>query len=195
MAEQPTAHPSAEHCRVCPWYIGYLLINPLRRLFQDPRAILSPYVREGMTVLEIGPGMGYFSLPLARLVGAGGRVICVDVQQKMLDSLHKRAAKAGLAERITPVLASEDSLHLEPFREAVDFALAFAVVHEVPDQSRLFEQISGAMKQGGRLLLSEPRGHVDDQAFGNTLRTASKHGLKFESSTNIRQSLSAILLK
>jgi hypothetical protein len=40
--------------RVCPWWIGYLLASPLRCwLGQDPIKILSPYVREGMTVLEL----------------------------------------------------------------------------------------------------------------------------------------------
>jgi protein-L-isoaspartate O-methyltransferase len=72
-----TAHNSTPH--VCPWWVGYLLVSPLRRFFQDPGEVLGPHVREGMTVLEIGPGMGYFSLPLARLVGKEGRVLCVDV--------------------------------------------------------------------------------------------------------------------
>ncbi len=185
----------AENPRVCPWYIGYLLINPLRRFFQNPDAILSPYVRPGMTVLEIGPGMGYFSLPLARLVGAGGRLICVDLQQRMLGTLQKRAARAGLSERITPILASENSLSIDAFRHAVDFTLAFAVVHEVPDKSRLFREISESMKPGGKLLLSEPKGHVSPEEFEKTILTAEDRGLKFDTSVTIRQSLSVILTK
>lgn len=43
---------------VCPWWLGYLLASPLRRLLQDPAAIITPFVRDGMTVLEPGPGMG-----------------------------------------------------------------------------------------------------------------------------------------
>lgn len=71
--------------RVCPWWIGYLLASPLRRWFgQDPIKIFSPYVREGITVLEPGPGMGFFTIPLARLVGASGKVIAIDVQTKMI---------------------------------------------------------------------------------------------------------------
>ena len=101
---------------VCPWWIGYLLVSPLRRFFHDPDQILEPYVLEGMTVLEIGPGMGYFSLSLARLVGKAGRILCVDVQEKMLQQLKKRAGKANLLERIVIVRASDDSLHLEGYR-------------------------------------------------------------------------------
>ena len=62
-------------CGVCPWWAGYILASPLRRLIQDPRSLLAPYVHPGMTVLEPGPGMGFFTLELARLVGPAGRVI------------------------------------------------------------------------------------------------------------------------
>jgi 2-polyprenyl-3-methyl-5-hydroxy-6-metoxy-1,4-benzoquinol methylase len=79
--------------RVCPWWIGYLLASPVRRWFgQDPVGILSSYVHESMTVLEPGPGMGFFTIPLARLVGNAGRVIAVDMQPKMIKGLKRRAA-------------------------------------------------------------------------------------------------------
>ncbi|HXN47666.1 MAG TPA: methyltransferase domain-containing protein, partial [Bryobacteraceae bacterium] len=70
--------------RVCPWWLGYLLASPIRRLAQNPSGTVAPYVREGMTVLEPGPGMGFFTLDLARLVGSSGRVVAVDIQPKML---------------------------------------------------------------------------------------------------------------
>jgi ubiquinone/menaquinone biosynthesis C-methylase UbiE len=70
--------------RICPWWLGYILASPLRRLLQDPAALLKPYVREGMTVLEPGPGMGFFTVELARHVGPSGRVIAVDVQPRMI---------------------------------------------------------------------------------------------------------------
>lgn len=38
--------------RVCPWWLGYTLIIPFRRLQYDPRKLLAPYVHEGMTVIE-----------------------------------------------------------------------------------------------------------------------------------------------
>lgn len=55
--------------RVCPWWLGYLLASPLRRLLQNPDGILKPHVKEGMCVLDIGCGRGFFSLPLAKLAG------------------------------------------------------------------------------------------------------------------------------
>ena len=81
---------------VCPWWVGHLLMCPLRRWVDNPEKLLSPYVKAGMTVLDIGAGMGYFSIPAARMVGAGGRkVIAVDSQEKMLSNLsngHQRQA-------------------------------------------------------------------------------------------------------
>jgi hypothetical protein len=56
----------------CPWWLGYLLITPLRRLKENPAKILAPLVRSGMTAVEPGPGMGYFTLELARRVGPQG---------------------------------------------------------------------------------------------------------------------------
>src|ERR1039458_1564881 len=81
--------------RVCPWWLGYVLASPLRRLLQDPAAVVKPYVREGMTVLEPGPGMGFFTLEMARQVGASGGVVAVDIQPRMIAGLQRRLAKAG----------------------------------------------------------------------------------------------------
>jgi SAM-dependent methyltransferase len=180
---------------VCPWWIGYFLLIPWRRFIHDSKLILSPYVREGMIVLEVGPGMGYFSLTLAQLVGPHGRVICVDVQEKMLEKLKKRAQKTGMLDRITAVRASEQSLHLQEFEEKIDFAFAFAVVHEVPDQLKLFEEIHRAMRPGALLLLSEPRGHVTGEAFEKTLAIAQGKGFNVESNVQIKQSHAVLLRK
>ena len=96
--------------RVCPWWLGYLLASPLRRLLQDPEEIVSPHVREGMTVLDIGCGMGFFSLPLAELVGETGKVVCIDLQGKMIEGLIKRAVKANLEKRIDARICRQNSL-------------------------------------------------------------------------------------
>jgi ubiquinone/menaquinone biosynthesis C-methylase UbiE len=145
---------------VCPWWIGYLLASPLRRFFHKPEQIVSPYLKEGMTVLEVGPGMGFFTLPMARLVGSQGKIICIDVQKKMIDSLLRRAARAGLADRIITRLTSGDSLQVEDFANRIDLALLFAVVHEIPDQEKLFREVLTTLKEGSLILISEPSGHV-----------------------------------
>ena len=180
---------------VCPWWLGYFLVSPLRRLLENPERILTPHVREGMIVLEIGPGMGYYSLPLARMVGKNGRVICVDVQEKMLQGLRKRAGKAGLLDRTTTVVASGDSLHLEQYQSKVDFVFVFAVVHEVPDQGKLFEEANRAMKPDGLLLLSEPKGHVKPDEFEKTIELAKSRGFGVAKNVDIWRYYSVLMRK
>src|SRR5512133_3839237 len=121
---------------VCPWWLGYLLVSPLRRLVHDPAALLAPLVREGMTVLEPGPGMGFFTLEAARRVGPRGRVVAVDLQPRMLAALRRRAERAGLADRIEAREARPDALGVEDLAGTVDLVLALLVVHELPDEGR-----------------------------------------------------------
>ncbi len=181
--------------RVCPWWVGYLLASPLRRWLHDPGVILGPFVFEGMVVLEPGPGMGFFTLELARRVGPQGRVVAIDVQPKMLEGLRKRAAKAGVAERINIRLLKQNRLGVEDYAGQVDFALAFAMVHEVPNPANLFGDIYTALKPGGKLLFAEPAGHVSTSDFDRSLELARKAGLVFNSRPSIRRCHAAVLAR
>ncbi len=164
---------------VCPWWIGYLLASPLRALLQgNPEKLLSRYVRPGMQVLEVGPGMGFYTLPLARLAGPSGRIVCVDVQSRMLRELERRARKADVAERIEARVVSNESLGVEDLRARIDLVLLAAVVHEVPDQGALFKQVRAALKESGKVLFIEPAGHVCEERFGASLDTAAQAGLQ-----------------
>ena len=163
---------------VCPVWVGYLLASPVRKLIQNPKRLLSPYIEEGMTALDIGCAMGFFSLPMARMVGPNGKVICVDLQEKMIAALEKRARKAGLSERIETRLCQSNSLGLNDLKEAMDFALASAVVHEVPNASGFFSELSAAMKPGGRLLVAEPSGRVSEEDFEVSVSAAQQQGFK-----------------
>jgi tRNA A58 N-methylase Trm61 len=181
--------------RICPWWLGYVLASPLRRLLQDPVAIVKPYIREGMTVLEPGPGMGFFTVEMARQVGASGRVIAVDVQPRMIAGLKRRLAKAGLLERTDARLAPSDSMGLEDLQGKVDFALAMAVVHEMPSSRRFFAEVAEAMKPGATLLLAEPSGHVKKDAFEAELQDAAAADLEVTDRPAIRRSQAAVLKK
>ena len=180
----------AEH--VCPWWVGYLLVSPLRRWMQNPEEIIAPYVKPGMTVLEPGPGMGFFTLPLARRVGSG-RVIAIDTQQKMLDGLRRRATKAGLVQRIEMRPAKADALGIEDLRGTVDFVLAMAVVHEMPSAGAFFREAGAALAPGGRLLLAEPSGHVSAARFEKELASAEEAGLSVNDRPMVKRCLAAVL--
>jgi len=181
--------------RVCPWWLGYFLVTPLRRLWQDPLKILSPYLTTGARVLEPGPGMGFFTLDLARLVGPTGRVIAIDLQPKMLDALRRRAQRAGLEGRIETRRASESSLEVDDLAGEVDFALAFAVVHELADVSAFFRDVAKALVPGGRLLVAEPRGHVSEEELAKSLESAAAAGLRLAERPAIRGSRTALLVR
>src|SRR6516162_1714545 len=157
---------------VCPWWVD-LLAGPFRRLLHDPAAIVTPFVRAGMTVLEPGPGMGFFTLELARLVGPSGRVVAVELQPKMVEVLRRRLAKAGVAERVDCRLAEPHTLGLADLDEAADFVLVFAVVHEMPSPGVFFEESAHCLKWHGKLLLVEPSGHVRAPEFEDELRAAA----------------------
>jgi SAM-dependent methyltransferase len=180
---------------VCPWWIGYFLISPLRKWMQDPAQILAPYIRAGMTVLEPGPGMGFFTLEIARLVGPAGRVVAVDVQPRMIDGLKRRARNAGLFERIDARLAQPGSMGLEDIHETVDFVLAFAMVHETPSAANFFAEARRAMKPGATLLLAEPAGHVGEKEFADELAASADNGLKLIARPTFNRCMAALLEK
>jgi cyclopropane fatty-acyl-phospholipid synthase-like methyltransferase len=176
----------------CPWWLGYALANPFRRLMHEPEKILAPFVREGMTVLDLGSGMGFFSLAMATLVGAQGKVICVDLQQEMLDALHRRAKRAGLSERIILQRVAQDDMHATG---PVDFALAFWMAHEVADVRKFLGQVHAALKPSGSVLLVEPRIHVTERVFQNIIAQARDAGFSVGEAPFVSISRSAILRK
>jgi len=183
----------AEH--VCPYWAGYFLANRLRKLLQNPRKILAPYVRPDMTVLDVGSAMGFFSLPLAEMVGPGGKVVCVDVQPKMLQALRRRAAKAGLAERIETHVSTGDSIGLRGRDAGFDFALAFTMLHEVGNQINFLREIYQLLKPGALLLLTEPVKHVSRAEFDHTISLAQQEGFVVTGHPPIHLSHTALLTK
>jgi len=145
-----------------------------------------------MTVMDVGCGMGLFSLAMARMVGAEGRVIAVDLQQKMLDVLQKRTEKAGLAGRIRLHKCAQHRLGVE---EPVDFSLAMMMVHEVPDQQRLLGEIYRCLKPEGKLLIAEPKIHVPGKAFRRTVAIAKELGFDLVAEPTVHGCRAVVLAK
>ncbi|HUN89622.1 MAG TPA: methyltransferase domain-containing protein [Terriglobales bacterium] len=179
--------------RVCPWWLGYFLASPVRRWLMKPDPIVSPYLRQGMTVLEPGPGMGFFTLPMAQMVGESGHVIAIDVQPKMINRLKRRANKAGLLNRIDARVSPANSLVTNGVTGKVDFTLAFAMVHELPDGHPFFREVAAASKPGALLLLAEPAGHVKPEQFAAELKRASDAGFMLAGRPIIKRSHAALL--
>lgn len=178
--------------RVCPWWLAYTFDNPLRRVIHKPERMLSPYVREGMVVADIGCGMGYFSLGLAHIVGKKGKVIAVDLQEKMLDRVEKRARQEQLSSIIETRLCKEEDIAIH---EHLDFVLAFWMVHETPDLKRFFSQVFSALKPSGLFLMAEPAFHVSRSQFKSELNTALETGFRLRENPSITFSSSALFEK
>ncbi len=180
---------------VCPWWVGHLMASSFRRWWQNPQSILSPYVSAGMTVLEPGPAMGFFTLDLARLVGPAGRVVAVNLQERMLAALRRRAAKAGVLEQIETRCVTTESLGVADLAGRVDLLLAFYMVHELPDAARFFTEAHAALKPGGRILFVEPKHHVSADVFAASVKQAEAQGFASEGQLAVRFSRGVVLKK
>lgn len=164
-----------KHTLVCPWWLLFTFDNLLRRWLQNPRKILDGYIQPGQTVLDVGCGMGYFSVPMAVMVGPQGRVIAADPQLRMLAGLHQRDEKAGVLSRIEIIHSTPESIGIShPF----NFALAFWMVHEVPDKTPFLQQIYDALTPGGKFLVVEPIIHVSKSNFNQTIVVSRRLGFK-----------------
>lgn len=190
MKQELTAAKTGEH--TCPWWLLFTFDNPLRSLIHDPQKILRPYVKQGETVLDIGCGMGFFTLDLAQFIGQNGRVIAADLQKQMLTGLQKRAEKAGLDERIQLCLSTPDDIGVD---EVVDFALAFWMVHEVRQPTAFLSQIHELLVPGGNLLIVEPIIHVTGRAFEQTVSFAKGVGFRVVDQPRVRFSRAVLLGK
>ncbi|MDZ4164961.1 MAG: class I SAM-dependent methyltransferase [Smithellaceae bacterium] len=175
---------------VCPSWLCFTFDNPLRKIYQDPHKILSPYIRPGAVAVDIGPGKGYFTIPMCNLVGREGRVIAVDIQEKMLRAVQRRGSEAGLSANLATNLSRPDDFCLDV---NADFVLAFWMVHEVPEVGRFFVNVKEIMKPQALFLIAEPLFHVTKRSFDNTLRTAQETGFKIVDRPEISFSYAALL--
>jgi len=181
--------------RICPVFIGYLLLSPFRKISQNPYKILNRFLKPGMNVLDFGSAMGFFSIPIAHMVNPDGKVICVDIQEKMLTVLQKRAKRAGVSNLIETHICTNDSVKLERYHGKIDFILAFAVAHEVPDQNFMFSELYKVLKPKGKLLFAEPSGHISKIDFKNSVSIALKNNFVEVELLNIRRSYSILFGK
>lgn len=165
---------------VCPVWVGRLLASPVRKIFQNPNKILSNYVKPGMKVLEVGPALGFFSIPMAKKVGKEGKIYCVDIQKEMLNKLEQRAIKAEVYQQVETRLSNSESFGINDLNDKIDFAFLFAVVHEIPDKRMLFTQVCKSLKPGAKVYFAEPKGHVSTEQFDDSCNIARQSGLKID---------------
>lgn len=183
---------SNKNNQVCPVELSAGLDNKIRRWFQNPQKILGPYIKEGMTVLDLGCGPGFFSLDIAQMVGDAGQVIAADVQEGMLQKVKVKIKDTELEDRITLHKCDKGRIAVS---EQVDFILLFYLVHEVPSVSDLFNEIVAILKPKGQALIVEPPLHVSKSAFEKTVQKAIDNGLSVLERPNLFLNKAVLLRK
>ena len=117
---------------------------------------------------------GFFSIEMAKLVGQQGKVIAVDLQDKMLGHVKRKAAQHGVTGQMELHQCSQDRINLN--RKA-DFILAYYMVHETPSITSFFSEVAGMLKKGGQILVVEPWFHVSKAMFAATVKKGESAGL------------------
>ena len=125
-----------------------VLEAPDRRAREDPE-VLWRWVRlaEGQTVVEVGAGTGYYSVPAARIVGPGGTVYSVDLSQELVRYLRSRARREGLPQ-LRPLRSTVASIPLPS--GVADVVLMANVLHDVPPST--VREAVRLLRPGGRFL-------------------------------------------
>lgn len=151
------------------------LTTRVRKIIQDPKRVVGRYVKEGMNVLDIGCGPGFFSFYMAKKVGKKGKVVASDIQQKMLDQLKNKISGLEIEKRIKIHKCEKNKIGL---KGKFDFILAFYVVHEVKNKKGFFNEIHRLIKSGKNFLVAEPIFHVSKNNFEEFLEIAEEVGFK-----------------
>jgi len=137
-----------------PYFMVDLIDHPLRRwLLQPPEQTPARHgIQEGMTVLEIGPGKGSYTFASASMVGEAGRIVAIDIEPRVVVKLHHRTIDRDF-DNLDIVVADAACL---PFkRDHFDLAYCIAVLGELPEPSLAIQEITGVIRPGGGLSVSE----------------------------------------
>jgi ubiquinone/menaquinone biosynthesis C-methylase UbiE len=173
----------------CPWWLCFTFDNPLRVLVQNPVKILRPYLKEGYNVLDIGPGMGYFTIPISKMIGKG-KVYALDIQEQMLARLRKKIAKKNF-ENIEIKQYDGSSFNIA---EKFDLVLLFWMFHEVTNKDVFVNEIKAVMNPTSKILVVEPKIHVTKESFSESLKSFHKIGIEAVEYPKVGLSRSVVLM-
>jgi ubiquinone/menaquinone biosynthesis C-methylase UbiE len=139
------------------------------------RSVLAP--EPGERILEIGPGVGYYTLDMAEWIGPEGTIEIFDLQQEFLDHVGARAAERGLL-NINPTQGDATALPYED--DSMDAVVLTAVLGEIPDPVAALRQVQRVLKPRGRLVVGELFGDPHFTTQSSLKRQAAGAGLRWE---------------
>ncbi len=102
--------------------VGLALLYPIRRIFEPPKRLIRPYVKEDYVVADLGCGPGYYTFALAELVGPEGKVYAVDLNKKCIRALEKKVEKGGYRNIESHASSAADLSFIQD--RSVDFVFA-----------------------------------------------------------------------
>jgi ubiquinone/menaquinone biosynthesis C-methylase UbiE len=179
-----------EQVHICPSELAGGLDNSFRRLLHNPQKILRPFIKEEMTILDVGCGPGFFSVEMAKMLNGTGKLIAADVQEGMLDKIRKKIKGTDLEQRIELHKSDYDNIGVA---EKVDFVLAFWMVHEVRNQKKFFEELMSILKPNGLIFIIEPKIHVPQKAFTAMVNMLKESGFTIIESSKVFFSRTIVL--
>jgi len=183
---------STERNKVCGIERAGALDTRIRKLFHNPQKMLKSYIKDGMTVLDLGCGPGFFTIEMAMMVGKTGKVIAVDLQEGMLEIVRKKIRHLGLQNIIELHKCSNEGIGL--YKE-FDFILIFYMLHEVPHQLAFLKEVLTMLKQEGKVLITEPKFHVSKRDFYHSIESLKNIGFDIIDEPNILFSRSILIKK
>ena len=178
-----------EDIKICPARSSGFLDMKIRKLFQNPKKILRPYIKNDMIVLDVGCGPGFFTIEISELLNGTGKVIAADLQEEMLLKLKNKVEKLKLR-NIELHKTEKDSINL---KEKVDFILVFYMLHEVPNEKKFLNELKDSLNKNGQILISEPVFHVKQEDFEKSLELIKDSGFEIIEEPNIFISRSVLI--
>ncbi len=149
------------------------LLNPLRAVFMPAAKTLKHFdLRPGQTVLELGPGPGYYTIEASRIVGPAGHLLCLDIQRGMIERLVARLG--DVAGNVDPLVG--DAMRL-PLRDgAIDRAFLVTVLGEIPDAAAALAELHRVLAPDGTLAIDETMRDPDYVRVGKLQKMCSEAG-------------------
>ena len=177
---------------ICPAEAAGMLDNSFRKFIHNPEKILKPYIKAGMTVLDVGCGPGFFSIEIAKMLNGSGKVIAADIQEKMLDKVRKKIKGTNLEQTVELHKSDLENIGVA---EKVDFVLVFWMLHEVRNQERFLEELISILKPNGLIFIIEPKLHVTKTEFRKIVDKIKASGLTIVENPKVFISRTIVLSK
>lgn len=157
-----------------PQFMANAIDNPIRRKIQPPDETPARHgIEPGMTVLEVGPGNGTYTVATARRVGDEGKVVTIDIEPRMIERVTHRAQ----AEGIDNIEAKVADVYNLPFEDGYfDAIYMIAVIGEIPEPNKAMREFHRVLSPSGTLAFSEFLWDPDYPRAGTLIRMATSAG-------------------